>query len=62
MSELAVFTIEYYAGPYKGTITVTAEDEEQAVVRGAARIRKQMTLSMYAAGYRIAGEKSWRHP
>lgn len=49
------YTIRYVAGPYSGTRTVSAEDEEQAVAIVKARIRKEMSLPMYSDSYRVVG-------
>jgi len=48
------YTIEYYAGPYKGQRTVEAEDSEIAIAKVKAWVRHTMTLPMYAEGYRLA--------
>jgi hypothetical protein len=47
------FVVEFYAGPYAGKETVQAEDEAQAIAIVKARVRKRMSLSMYADGYKV---------
>lgn len=47
------FRVKYYAGSYSGTRTVHAEDEEEAITKVRAHIRSEMTLPMYADGYKI---------
>jgi hypothetical protein len=47
------YTVRYVAGPYSGTRTVSAEDEEQAVSVVRARVRREMTLPMYSESYRV---------
>lgn len=32
-----IYTVRYYAGPYKGTRTVQANDEEEAIAKFAAK-------------------------
>ena len=46
-------TVRYQAGPYSGTRRISAEDGEEAIDKVRAKIRKQMTLSMYSDSYRI---------
>lgn len=47
------FKVKYYAGPYSGTRSVNAEDEEDAIAKVRAQIRRDMTLPMYSDGYKI---------
>lgn len=47
------YTVKYYAGPYKGTRTVQADDSAHAIAKVRASIRKDMTLPMYSDGYKI---------
>lgn len=47
------YSVRYYAGPYGGTRTVRAEDSEDAIRQVRAWVRKVMTLSQYADGYRV---------
>lgn len=47
------YTVKYHAGTYSGTRTVNAEDEEEAIAKVRARIRKEMTLPMYSDSYKI---------
>lgn len=54
------FTVEYYAATYKGTETVNADDEEQAIAIVRARVRKRMTLPMYSDGYKVIGAEDER--
>lgn len=46
-------TVKYQAGPYAGTRTVEAEDNDQAVAKVRAWVRREMTLPMYADAYRV---------
>lgn len=52
------FIVRYVAGPYSGTRTVTAEDEDQAISLVRKEIRRQMTLPMYSDSYRIVREET----
>ncbi len=52
-----VYTVRYYAGPYSGERTVNAEDGEEAIEKVKALIRREMSLSMYADGYKIIKEE-----
>lgn len=47
------FTVYYVAGPYSGMRDVSAEDEEQAIAIVRSRIRREMSLTMYAESYRV---------
>jgi hypothetical protein len=47
------YTIQYYAGTYKGTHTVWADNEEEAIAKVRAWVRKEMTLPMYSDGYKV---------
>lgn len=47
------FKVEYYAGPYSGTREVYAEDEDEAIEKVRAWVRREMSLSMYSDGYKI---------
>lgn len=47
------YTVKYHAGTYSGTRTVSADDEEHAIARVRAMIRKDMSLPMYSDSYRI---------
>ncbi len=50
------YKVKYYAGTYSGTRTVNAEDSEQAIAKVKAQIRREMTLPMYADGYKVVEE------
>lgn len=50
------YTVKYYAGSYSGTRTVQAEDSEEAIAKVKAWVRKEMSLSMYADGYKVVSE------
>lgn len=52
-----IYEVEYYAGPYSGVKTVTADDEEHAIAKVKARVRREMTLPMYSDGYTIISSK-----
>lgn len=47
------FRIYYYAGTYEGERTVQAENGEHAVAIVRAWVRRQMSLTLYADGYKI---------
>lgn len=47
------YKVKYHAGTYSGVREVQAEDEEQAIAKVRAWVRKSMTLSMYSDGYKI---------
>jgi len=47
------YTVRYQAATYSGTRTVKAEDEEDAICKVRAQIRKQMTLPMYSDSYSV---------
>lgn len=47
------YKVRYYAGPYSGTRVVEASDEYEAIAIVKAKIRREMTLPMYADGYKI---------
>ena len=53
---MPIYTVKYYAGPYSGQKTVSADDEEEAIQKVRRDIRGQMTLSMYSDGYKIVSE------
>jgi len=50
------YTIEYYAGPYEGRRTVEADGPEAAIAQVRAWVRRNMTLPMYADGYRVISD------
>lgn len=50
---MRTFKVKYQAGTYSGTRTVSAEDEDEAIAKVRARIRKEMTLPMYSDSYRV---------
>lgn len=54
---MGTFTIKYQAATYSGTRTVSAEDEEEAIAKVRAKIRKEMTLPMYSDSYRVVESK-----
>lgn len=53
---MPTYTVKYYAGPYSGKRTVNAEDSDEAIAKVRSSIRKDMSLSMYADGYKIVSE------
>lgn len=54
---MPTFTVKYYAGTYKGTKTVQADDDEHAIAKVRAWVRGQMTEPMYADGYQVIDQK-----
>lgn len=50
---MARYRVEYYAGTYKGTRTVEADDEEEAIGKVRGWVRGQMTVPMYSDGYKV---------
>ena len=50
---MGTYKVKYYAGTYSGTRTVTAEDAEDAIAKVRAKIRGDMTLSMYSDSYKV---------
>lgn len=50
---MPLFTIKYQAGTYSGTRQVNAADEEEAIAKVRAKIRREMTLPMYSDSYRV---------
>lgn len=48
-----LFTVRYQAGPYSGTRSVNAEDDEQAIAIVRKRVRREMSLPMYSESYRV---------
>lgn len=52
------YTVKYTAGPYSGTRTVKAEDEDDAKNKVRAIIRREMTLPMYSDSYKIVSSES----
>lgn len=51
------YVVRYVAGPYSGTLHVSAEDEEQAIAIAKRRVRSTMTLPMYSETYKIESSK-----
>ncbi len=47
------FIVKYHAGTYSGQRTVRANDEDEAISKVRAMIRREMTLPMYSDSYRI---------
>lgn len=47
------YTIRYQAGPYSGTRTVLADNEDHAIAKVRAEVRRSMSLPMYSESYRI---------
>ena len=50
--ETKQYRVTYYAGPYRGLHIVWAEDAEQAEAKVRQKVRREMSLSMYADGYK----------
>ena len=55
---MQTFRIRYYAGPYAGIVTVEADDATDAIAAAKAKVRRTMTLPMYADGYRVVGAET----
>lgn len=53
---MPTYKVKYYAGPYSGTRTVKANDEDDAIAKVRAMVRKECTLSMYSDGYKVISE------
>lgn len=51
------YTVKYRAGPYSGTRVVRAEDEDEAIEKVKAEIRREMTLPMYSCSCRVISDK-----
>jgi len=49
----AWFVVKYYAGSYKGTREVRAEDEDEAIAIVRAWVHRSTTMPMYAEGYKV---------
>lgn len=49
---MATFTVHYYAATYHGRRVVNADDAEDAVRKVRRFVRQNMSLPMYADGYR----------
>ena len=49
------YTVRYHAGPYSGTREVWADDEDAAIAKVRAAVRREMTLPMYSDGYEVVG-------
>lgn len=47
------YKVEYYAGSYSGIKEVWADDEDEAIAKVKAWVRREMTLPIYADGYKI---------
>lgn len=47
------YTIKYHAGAYSGKRTVFADDEEEAIAKVRASIRREMSLPMYSDSYKV---------
>ena len=48
-----LYKVKYHAGPYEGVEQVAAYDEEEALAKVRAKIRRTMTLPMYSDSYRV---------
>jgi hypothetical protein len=48
-----IYTIKYQAGTYSGIRTISANDEEEAIAKVRAKVRREMTLPMYSDSYKI---------
>lgn len=51
------FKVRYYAGPYSGVREAEAEDSEIAIAKVKAQIHREMSLPMYAEGYRVVDSR-----
>lgn len=52
-----LFKVKYYAGTYNGTKAVSADDEEEAIAKVKAWVGKEMTIPMYADGYKVVDQE-----
>lgn len=59
---MSLYTVRYQAGPYSGTRSVNADDEDQAIAIVRQRVRREMSLSMYSESYRIVDGESEDEP
>lgn len=50
---MSKYTVRYQAGTYSGERVVWAEDDEHAIAKVRAQVRREMSLPMYADSYRI---------
>ncbi len=50
------YDVKYQAGTYSGTRRVSAEDEEQAIAKVRAWVRREMSLPMYSDSYKVINE------
>lgn len=48
-----IYTVKYHAGTYFGHKTVNASDEDEAVAKVRAWVRRQMISPMYSESYRV---------
>lgn len=48
-----IYTVRYQAGTYSGYRTINANDEEEAIAKVRAKIRREMTLPMYSDSYKV---------
>lgn len=49
------YTVEYQAGTYSGRKTVNASDEDEALAKVRAWVRRQMISPMYSEKYQVVG-------
>lgn len=47
------YLVKYYAGTYGGEKWFQADDEDHAIAKCKAWVRREMTISMYADGYKV---------
>lgn len=52
------YTVRYQAADYSGERTVWADDEEQAIAKVRAKIRREMSLPMYSDSYRVVSTEA----
>lgn len=49
------YDVAYQAADYKGVRRVSAEDEDEAIMKVKAWVGREMVLAMYYESYRIVG-------
>lgn len=50
-----LWTIRYQAATYTGTMSVHAEEQEHAIAKVKAKVRKMVSLPMYYESYKVVG-------
>lgn len=52
-TKVMIYIVKYYAGTYEGRQEVEADDQEEAIAKVKRYVRRNMTMSMYADGYKV---------